>query len=90
MLLEKQENVESKLKVLDDWNRTILWFKLGINDHNPLEFNVFSPPDCSPEEYAKLMEKYGSQIVGLIQKFTDDELIIQGQYRLVSKDEKEG
>jgi len=72
--------------MFDEWIETFLWFKLGIDDPDPLEFKVLSPPDCSDEERKKLLEKNASQIVGIIQKLTGEKLVIQGQYRLVRKD----
>lgn len=73
--------------MFDEWVETFLWFKLGMNDPNPFEFKVLSHPNCSDEERKKLLEKNASQIVGMLQKLTGEKLIIQGQYRLVHKDE---
>lgn len=68
-------------KILDGWTKTTLWFKQGIDDMNPLEFCVFSPPDCFDKDYIKLLEENAGQIVNLIQRLTGKKLIIQGQLR---------
>lgn len=51
---------------LEGWHKTTLWFKRGIDDMEPLEFDVWSPPNCSEKDYAKLVERAASQVVGLI------------------------
>jgi len=73
-------------KILDGWTKTTLWFKRGIDDTEPLEFNVWSPPGCSDEDRVRLLERNASKIVGLIRKLSgDDVMIIQGQYKLDSE-----
>ncbi len=72
---------EKEQKVLVGWTSTTLWFKRGIDDTNPLEFKVLSPPGCSNKDYVKQIEKTVNQIIQLIKKFTNSkEMIIQGQY----------
>lgn len=74
-------------KALEGWTETTLWFKRGIDDPEPLEFVLMLPPGCSDKNKAKLSEKTASQMVGMIKKLSGCGLVIQGQHRLVPKDD---
>ncbi len=64
---------------LDGWVKTTLWFKRGIDDLDPLEFDMWSPPNCEDKDYNKLVERVAGQIVKLLRNYTD-KLIIQSDY----------
>ena len=69
-------------KPLYGWTITTLWFKQGIGDLNPLEFKLWTHPNCSNKDYIKQIEEASHQIVSLIWQLTGHKkMIIQGQFQ---------
>lgn len=62
------------------WDKTTLWFKRGIDDDKPLEFDVFTPEHCEEGIRIKLYQTSAQQIVGIIQRLTGAKMVVQGQY----------
>lgn len=65
---------------LKGWDKTTLWFKRGIDDPKPIEFDVFTPVDCDNDVRIKLYQKSAQQIVNILQKLTGAKMAVQGQY----------
>lgn len=76
----------NKKDPLNNWQKTTLWFKVGMINKPSLELDVWYPPNCSEAEKIRLFEKYSIQGVELIRLLTKSkDIIVQGQYTLLKE-----